>query len=76
MFNNQLPINELYSPPIIAPNWRNQAMNIFFTVDYRVARDEATLSLVSAMITGFNAELTSFQPKIAIIATFFAVEVS
>lgn len=46
------------------------------TLDYRVTEDNATLSLVSAMLEKFNAELTNFQPTLAVIATFFFVPVS
>lgn len=65
-----IPWPAQYSPPpVIAPLWINQSYDSLY---YRVTENTEDLADVSAVIMELNMEFADFQPRMAVIATWFS----
>ena len=57
--------------PLIAPIWIDLNFEDFGLLYYRVSQNPSTLERVKAMLIDVNPALSSYQPTLAVIVTWF-----
>lgn len=67
-------VRSLPNQPAILPLWANFNVNTSSLVYYRISKDAVTLQEVARMIYNVNIEFVLFQPTLAVIVTWFQVQ--
>ena len=57
--------------PLIAPIWIDLDFENFGLLHYRVSQDPTTMERVKSLVTEVNPALSSYQPTLAVIVTWF-----